>query len=281
MTKPQIISKTVATKPKPPAATSSTIKPKIVSTTTNKVNRQQPIRAIHQVQAKKPVAEKNVMNTIHNVTVASPPSVRKEHINVPSNEENDPLPRPSKPVNNQQSIESLPRERTRTRTLGPEEAILLKQSRSDQKPANLVEATSSKIEEKPLLKVHEPVAYEITFDKPVTSSTTDHIKPPPDISEEAEYEDDFDSYESDFETESSSASSHSASTSSKSGDESASSVPTPSVNSPVSPLVKKVEDDRDFDSGTYELKGSADKVQLDSIDERELHSEGQTDSGFG
>lgn len=280
MAKPQIISKTVVTKPKPPATTSPAIKPKIVSTATNKVNRQQPIRAIHQVQTKKPVAEKNVMNTIHNVTVASPPAVRRELTNDQRSVESDMLPRPSKPQNNQQIIESLPRERTRTRTLGPEEAILLKQSRSEQKPTQSIEATSSKIEQKPVI-VHEPVAYEITFEKPVTSSMTDHIKPPPDISEEAEYEDDFDSYESDFETESSSAPSRVVSASSQSEDESASSIPTPSMNSPVSPVAKKIEDDRDFDSGTYELKGSADKVQLDSIDERELHSEGQTDSGFG
>ncbi|KAG4071946.1 hypothetical protein HA402_006107 [Bradysia odoriphaga] len=278
--KPQIVSKTVVTKPKPAAPTASMIKPKIISTAANKVSRPQPIRAIHQVQAKKPVAEKNVMNTIHNVTVASPPSVRKEHTIIQQSMEI--LPRPLEPVKTQQSIDPLPRERTKTRTLGPEEAILLKLSTSDQKPVNLSEANtvvSSEIEQKPL-KIHDPVAYEITFEKPVTSSSTENIKPPPDISEEAEYEDDFDSYESDFETESSSAS-QTASTSSKSEDESANSVPSPSVTSPISPPAKKVDDDRDFDSGTYELKGSAEKVQLDSIDERELHSEGQTDSGFG
>lgn len=314
-TKPQISSKTVISKPKPAETTASTMKPKISSTTTN--NRQQPIRAIHLIQARKPVAEKNVMNTVHSVTVASPPPVRREYTNIQQSMEE--LPKPLEQVHTQQSMEALPRARTRTRTLGPEEALILKQSKGEQRANNLQDANSvvSKIVQKPL-KVQEPVAYEITFDKPVSNTTPDNSSETPSAmlqearqfeearqseevrqseeahqskeahqpeetqqSDEAEYDDDFDSYESDFEAESSSASQTASTTSSKSEDESVTSVPTPSMNSPISPIAKKIDDDRDFDSGTFELKGSAERVQLDSIDERELHSEGQTDSGFG
>lgn len=214
------------------------------------------------MQAKKPVvAEKNVMNTIHNLTVSSPPFIRKVQANVEEN------------------CDTLPRERTKTRTLRPEEVTLLKQPKRDDEAriSSGVPAISSNFDQKPLV-VQEPVAFEITFEKAATSPSIEaaNIKQPPDASsDDGDYEDDFDSYESDFETESS-ASSQTASTSSKSESESRSTPESPRVTA-----AKRLDDDRDFDSGTYELKGSAEKVQLDSIDERELHSEEQNDSGFG
>ncbi len=276
MTKPQTQSKTVVTKPKQATPIAPTTKPKIISTTANKITRQQPMRAVHQVQTKKPVAEKNVMNTIHNVTVASPPPVRKEQTNIQILD--DRLPREREP----QSQETIPRERTKTRTLGPEEVVILKQSQNDQKLTNLsdsIPTTSfTKIEQKPLI-IQEPVAFEITFEKPVTTTTNNSSSEHQQVVSDGDYEDDFDSYESDFETESS-ASSQTASSSNKSEDDSRSSG-SPAESTPVVPLPKRVDDDRDFDSGTFELKGVAEKVQLDSIDERELHSEGQNDSGFG
>lgn len=283
-TKSQINSKTVVAKPKQATPIAPTIKAKITTASTNKGIRQQPMRAIHQVQPKKPVAEKNVMNTIHNVTVASPPSIRKEITNsevIPSISE---LPK-EREHNPQLSMDTLPRERTKTRTLGPEEVMILKQAKGDKKTTTVPDtssAISTKIEQKPVI-IQEPVAFEITFEKPVTSPTSnlpvESSSKSPDISD-GDYEDDFDSYESDFETESS-ASSQTASASSKSEDNAFSPTSTPTESSPVFPLEKKLDDDRDFDSGTYELKGTAEKVQLDSIDERELHSESQNDSGFG
>lgn len=285
--KPQINSKTVVvTKPKQATPIAPTIKAKMTTASTNKAIRQQPMRAIHQVQAKKPVAEKNVMNTIHNVTVASPPSVRKEITNSQAIPSMDTLPKERVENNPQLSMETLPRERTKTRTLGPEEVMILKQAKDDQKTtivSDTSSAISTKIDQKPVI-IQEPVAFEITFEKPVTSSTSNlpvesSSKSADDISD-GDYEDDFDSYESDFETESS-ASSQTASTFSKSEDNESNTTTTPTESSPVFPLPRKLDDDRDFDSGTYELKGTVEKVQLDSIDERELHSESQNDSGFG
>lgn len=276
--KPQISSKSVMTKSKQATPIAPTIRPKISNATTNKVVRQVPMRAIHQVQVKKPVADKNVMNTVHNVTVASPPSMRKEQRNPQLS--TDTPPSENKETNPQLSMETLPRERTKTRTLGPEEVLILKQSKDSQKTTILADSSTAvtpKIEQKPLI-IQEPVAFEISFDKAATRPNIDSSsKPPKDLSDE-DYEDDFDSYESDFETESS-VSSQTASTTAKSEDDS-NSIGTPTESQSVySP--KKLEENRDFDSGTYELKGVAEKVQLDSIDERELHSEGQNDSGFG
>lgn len=280
--KAPINSKTVVAKPKQATPIAPTIKPKISNVTANKVIRQQPMRAIHQVQAKKPVAEKNVMNTIHNVTVVSPPSVRKVQTNPQLSI--DTLPTEREQTHSQQSMETLPRERTKTRTLGPEEVVILKQSKGDQSTSNLPDissATPAKIEPKPLI-IQEPVAFEITFEKAASSTTIDSSSKHSQDASDGDYEDDFDSYESDFETESS-TSSRTRSTSSKSSksEDHSNSASSPTESQPVFSLAKKLDEDRDFDSGTYELKGTAEKVQLDSIDERELHSEGQNDSGFG
>lgn len=268
ISKPELKSKTILTKSKQATPTAPAVKPKVNNGTTNKVIRQQPIKAIHHVPAKKPVAEKNVMNTIHNVTVASPPSIRKE------------LPA------SQPSPDPLPRERTKTRTLEPEEVMILKQSKIDQAtlptptlPTPTPSTSSAvKIEQKPIV-IQEPIAFEITFDKDITDQKIHSDNKPTQDTSDGDYEDDFDSYESDFETESSN-SSQSASTSSKSGNNS-SNLSSPTEQQQVFTLPKKLDDERDFDSGTFELKGAADKVQLDSIDERETHSEGQNDSGFG
>lgn len=260
VTKPQINSKTVSSKPKQATPT------KLSNATASKVIRQQPMKAIHQVQAKKPVAEKNVMNTVHNVTVASPPPVRKLQPNL----ELEPEPEISSQVS---SVETLPRERTKTRTLEPDEVMILKKAKGGQESTNVSDAsaaTSTKIEQKPVI-IQEPVAYEITFEKAATTEKAATETSSKDMSEE-DYEDDFDSYESDFESDSSA---------SKIEDES-NSTSISSESPPESPPVTtKLDQDREFDSGTYELKGTAEKVQLDSIDERELHSEGQNDSGFG
>lgn len=149
------------------------IRPKISNATTNKVVRQVPMRAIHQVQVKKPVADKNVMNTVHNVTVASPPSMRKEQRNPQLS--TDTPPRENKETNPQLSMETLPRERTKTHTLGPEEVLILKQSKDSQKTTILADSSTAvtpKIEQKPLI-IQEPVAFEISFDKAATRPNID------------------------------------------------------------------------------------------------------------
>lgn len=276
--KPQIKSKAVATKPKQATPIAPVIKPK-VSVTTNKVIRPQPMRAVHQVPTKKPVAEKNVMNTIHNVTVASPPSVRKVQTNSQQSMETRPTEREQ--THPQLNLDTLPRERTKTRTLEPEEVVILKPSQRVQETTNLsnVNSVPSKIEQPPLI-IQQPVAFEITFEKAATSPTIDSSSKQSEDISDGDYEDDFDSYESDFETESSTESSRTTSTSSKSEDDS-NSTNSPTERKPEFTVAKKLDEDRDFDSGTFELKGTAEKVQLDSIDERELHSEGQNDSGFG
>lgn len=275
--KSQTNSKTVLGKSKQISPSPSIVKPKVSNVATNKVIRQQPIRAIHQVQPKKPVAEKNVMNTIHNVTVASPPSIRKEQTIPQLSMES--LPTDRGQTNPKSSIDTLPRERTKTRTLEPEEVVILNQSMDDRKTTKTSVINSDisiKVEQKPLV-IQEPVAFEISFEKPATIPASDSSSKDMVDTSDGDYEDDFDSYESDFETESSTSS---RTTSSKSDDDSKS-ASTQTESQAVVSIAKKLDEDRDFDSGTYELKGGAEKLQLDSIDDRELHSEGQSDSGFG
>ncbi|KAJ6647290.1 Cytoplasmic dynein 2 intermediate chain 1 [Pseudolycoriella hygida] len=206
------------------------------------------------------------MNTIHNVTVTSPPSIRKD-LTIP----HDP------------NVETLPRERTKTRTLQPDEVVVLKQSTAPQKVTTSSESHHdiiTDIEPTPAI-IPEPIAFEITFEKAASSATIDssRIEPESQHVSDGDYEDDFDSYESDFETESS-TSAQSLSTSSESENASNSTSGLSESQAIFSPA-KKLEDNRDFDSGTYELKGTTEKLQPDSIDERELHSDGQNDSGFG
>lgn len=226
------------------------------------------MKAIHQVQVKKPVAEKNVMNTIHNVTVTSPPPVRKEL------------------ASTQAAIETIPRERTKTRTLEPEEVLILNKSKTDVTTIKSLERSIDEVEQKPIL-VKEAIAFEINFEKPTISQPVAKVNLPniqaKDVSDE--YEDDFNSYESDFESGSSSSSDLS-SKSSNSGNSSNDSTSPKDLSSQSEKQItfvteKKTEEDREFDSGTYELKGVVDKLQLDSIDERDHHSDEQNDSGFG
>ncbi|KAG5680183.1 hypothetical protein PVAND_009708 [Polypedilum vanderplanki] len=100
---------------------------------------------------KTPIAlnKKNVMNTVHNVTVASPPtSAGKARstsmINV-------------REVENAE-IRAVNHSRSRTRTIAPEESLLYQQ--------NLLSSShqSNEIENKNVMIKHNPVAYEINFD---------------------------------------------------------------------------------------------------------------------
>lgn len=122
----------------------------------------------------KPLNKKNVMNTVHNVTVASPPrSASKER---------------SASTSDIQQEAVLNHSRTKTRTIDPKDSILNQLAQSMLAP-------------KPAVPVKEPIAYELNFEEAK--------KPKKDESQEEEdfnYESDFESYESDFEPEEASSS---------------------------------------------------------------------------
>ncbi|CRK98392.1 CLUMA_CG011751, isoform A [Clunio marinus] len=118
----------------------------------------------------KSLSKKNVMNTIHNVTVASPPSsASKERTALPTKKE---------------PIKASNHTRSNTRTIPPEDSILHKHKllENEQKETKL--------------NIKDPVAFDINFkedkkEKKVEAKDED----------EYNYESDFESYESDFESE--------------------------------------------------------------------------------
>ncbi|XP_055839815.1 uncharacterized protein LOC129907561 [Episyrphus balteatus] len=120
------------------------------------------------------------MSSVHNVTVSSPPSKRKES------------PKAVIDMGEQ-------RIRSKSRTLSPEEIVILKGQTINKE----FHKTAAEI---PILKIKEPVAFEVIFDnsqKPVSDDKFIKCKNPCPL-DQCEYSDDFESYESDFETGSSS-----------------------------------------------------------------------------
>lgn len=102
-----------------------------------------------KLQDKPALSKKNVMNTIHNVTVSSPPtSAGKERstslVNIREN--NDEL----------LSKKQLSHSRSRTRTIAPEESILFQRKLISSKSIDEV---------KPKIEKKNPVAYEINFEE--------------------------------------------------------------------------------------------------------------------
>lgn len=219
-------------------------------------NRLAPVRAVdgHQPNAIA-VSNKNVMNTIHNVTVISPPSVRKafagkvDLLNVDAG-----------------TNSVLRRERTRTRTLGPDEVLVLPKQMHHE-VENIISVSDH---------IKEPVAFEIKFEhipqpskrtgKEANANFTSNKKVDDETqlasSEEAsqeDYEDDFDSYESDFDSYSNSTET--------------------SLSNTTKAKVENSNHEQGMDSGLFELK----PPDMDAV--HNIHTyddvEAQIDSGFG
>lgn len=156
-----------------------------------------------------PISSKNVMNKIHNVTISSPPSSRKFETN-----------------NTTLATSLVKRERTLTRTLEPNEIVLLNKDVPD--------ASRS--------PVKEPVTFEINFNgNNVIGDKLDN---------DYNYESDFESYESDFESETASKNSNSG----LSDNDSCS----------LSALPTRADNEKLHDSGAFDLS-SAKKESVDSI----------------
>lgn len=131
----------------------------------------------------KPPSKRNVMNSIHNVTVASPPSsAGRERRSVSM------VDVKMKPIESNH-------QRSRTRTIRPEESILNK----IEQPIPLVIVV-------PVVK--EPVAFEINFEEAKKPKVPEKLEISKKNEEDFEYESDFESYESDFEDEVPSESEH-------------------------------------------------------------------------
>ncbi|XP_030388215.1 uncharacterized protein LOC115634545 [Scaptodrosophila lebanonensis] len=157
-----------------------TTKPKVAATL--RASKQPPV-AVNATKAK-PNA---VLDTYHNVTVASPPQKRKVPVKqattVPAREPEQ----QQEHVVSDKVAEHPQRARTLTRTLQPEEVVVLKRESAKQR----IEA---EIQKETALELKEPIAFEVNFGaakktpKPVAEAVYD------------DYSDDFESYESDFES---------------------------------------------------------------------------------
>lgn len=193
----------------------------------------------------KPINKKNVMNTIHNVTVASPPSSASKGRSASTSDIK--LDAEVKPSNHS---------RSRTRTIDPKDSILNKQK---------LLAVKEKEPLKKLIPVKDPIAFEINFEEAkILKKDESH-----DNNDDFNYESDFESYESDFEPE--------VSTTSSSSDKL-------SVSSDDLEVIDPVQDDKKnhqnstndkerIDSGSYEMSMTSKKpvtpssAHYDSIDD--------------
>ncbi|KAH8280596.1 hypothetical protein KR018_012054, partial [Drosophila ironensis] len=228
----------------------------------SRVSRAQPSQA-KPASKSKPNA---VLDTYHSVTVASPPQKRKqEQVSAAP-----PAPPPA-----EEPPTAPARHRTFTRTLEPEEVVVLKRESAKQR---------SEVTRQP---VKQPVAFEVKFEEPKKAEPeSDH------------YSDDFESYESDFETDASTpeeeeeeedeggeeAAEESSSTSE--GDveeeppEEEDSEPT---QNPITVIHRDKEQERKLDSGNYDMRRKAGQVaqqQFDSFDTSSMANSEQLDSGI-
>lgn len=190
--------------------------------------RQAPLKASHTIGAKaiKTISPKNVMNQVHNVTVSSPPPVRREidadEVKVDQRKERKEKVKPEKLTQNQQATDyqqsqeidhqqPLPRGRTRTRTLEDDEIVLLKPKPNSEKlTKNVNDAKENNIIEKVSVEIRPPISFEVHLDdanKSGPQNCEETVPKPADDEDNASenesenYEDDFESYESDFESD--------------------------------------------------------------------------------
>ena len=234
----------------------------IPATDFSKSLRGTPARPLAKVPVKavKPkVSKGNVMNSIHNVTVASPPTSANKERTTHEKIEAEELPKSA----------GKARERTLTRTLDDDEILLLR---------NLQQPDVTLVTEvKPKIPVKEPVAFEVTFED--KKRIRPQLKSTPAVDEDDyDYESDFESYESDFESEvdetDNSIKSNEATEGSKSITEGAeSSEAHGSTEEDSDNEQPHIQDkpENNLDSGNYDLTSKKSTVtptpQLDSIDE--------------
>ncbi|XP_055920327.1 uncharacterized protein LOC129951963 [Eupeodes corollae] len=244
-------------------------------------NKQTPTKSKITASAKPTIAKQNlVMNTVHNVTVSSPPLKRKET-----------------PIETSTKQEKT-RIRSKSRTLSPEEIVILKTKKAN--VGTTLNVSAAALAELPS-KVREPVAFEVVFDETEKQVREDKLrisKSQVNLDKEDDYDDDFESYESDFETSSSSEVISESSRSSKSTTGNNRESPSNAENEedleykseveeeselthiPITVIHREKEFERKLDSGNYDMnsKKCAGKESFESFDT--LANSEQLDSGI-
>lgn len=274
------IVKPIVKTPTGPVLQKSTAKRTTTTVPTKPNDRTQPLRAKHSAAIvdqvrnnaanlnalKSPAKPNTVLDTYHNVTVASPPTKRKEL--APQNEEKKKLANDEPPQIVRNGIETRPR----TRTLDAEEVVVLKSASAKLRSEQEVQETGAV-----LLPPKEPVAFEVNFAEKRERSRS---RPKETVTESAaqetegaEYSDDFESYESDFETSSSTKNSTTDTESESSGDngnESATSDDTEDSESAIGHEEKSAQLDTDEESELTQFPVTV--IQRDRDRERKLDS---------
>uniref|UniRef100_A0A6P4FA39 Uncharacterized protein LOC108049319 n=1 Tax=Drosophila rhopaloa TaxID=1041015 RepID=A0A6P4FA39_DRORH len=248
------------------------------ATTTNTPSQSKP----KSVSKSKPNA---VLDTYHSVTVASPPQKRRGQ----AKQKESPTPRSKRyspvaqakeeqisppPAAREDAPAAPARARTFTRTLEPEEVVVLKRESAKQR---------SEVETQESAPVKQPVAFEVKFEEAK--------KPEPDSDH---YSDDFESYESDFETDASSPGeeesdepegpSSSEAEVEEEPEEEEDSEPT---QNPITVIQRDRDQERKLDSGHYDmhqrrnpLSTQSAQNQYDSFDTSSMANSEQLDSGI-
>lgn len=168
-------------------------------------------------------SRKIAMTPVHNVTVLSPPPTKRKQVVAV---EGDPVAPPAEP-----SVRK--HERARTRTINPEESVLVKLQQKEQCSAERT------VDPGP---PPSPVAFEIPLHEPAPAST-------PAQAEDYDYEDDFESYESDFESEQTTSTS-----SAEDNDDDISTDSRPKTGPQHAEPQRGLDDDWKLDSGNYEMR---------------------------
>lgn len=222
------------------------------------------------IAAKSTVSAKNVMNQVHNVTVSSPPPERRL---LPENAIEREVLEPR--------IENGSRERTRTRTLGEDEIVLLKPTPvASEKIKYAIEPASKPPEIKPSVTFDVPISAQAKVLEPVKVQRIETAA----SGSDDEYEDDFESYESDFESDVSSGLDSSPDNTISTGDSSSDdNLVSTSSRHPFDRTGEPLEYN-DLESDSFELRALPSQTKrVDSADSRNnLNSlpfvGGQTDS---
>ncbi|XP_017010248.2 cytoplasmic dynein 2 intermediate chain 1 [Drosophila takahashii] len=214
-----------------------------------------------------------VLDTYHSVTVASPPQKRKQEKESPTPPSKGYSPVAQAKKEHKADAPAAPaRARTFTRTLDPEEVVVLKRESAKQR---------SQVETQESQPVKQPVAFEVKFEEKAK-------KPDP---ESDHYSDDFESYESDFETDDSTPGedeepSEPSSSEAEVEEEPEEEDSEPTQN-PITVIQRDKDQERKLDSGHYDmhlrrnpLSTQSTQNQYDSFDTNSMANSEQLDSGI-
>lgn len=219
-----------------------------------------PSRTSNKVMARPivgaPISAQNVMNQVHNVTVSSPPSIRRD------------LKQDKEKPSTEKVEDVVKRDRTRTRTLEKSEVILLKTKDEStaqmETPEPLRMETSHELNalQRIDMDFRQPISFVVQFDDKKHKQMTKSTSLATDEDTADSYEDDFESYESDFEDDLSSSEANGSQPITQSersslsiGIDASSSESEMCEDSPIAKHPFEVNKiDEELDSGSYEMK---------------------------